>query len=296
MKLTTYFQQFYLNYPFLSLDKLIDYFSIFGGLDDYSCINLHNATLRDALDEVVKNCNLNLPFFATQEPFRKFLIKLAIGDGKIDSTLNKALIGHSFGEELINELIEANILYIVNSREKPLKSYKKELIKKELRGYHIQNKLRFTKPIYKFWFGFVEPLKDKYENIDINLLYNRVQKFKNSLTYLVFEQLSRELLKIHLQNSSLNCSSYWDRFSEFDIYCQDSQSRGVVGECKYTSRPVTKAELIKLYSKIEQSNLNIDKVALFSKSGFSSELKKSKNSKLLLFELEDYRVLLNTLR
>jgi len=286
------FQTFYKNYPFLSLDNLIDYFSIFGGLDNYDNLNLHNLEFRESIQECIQNCDLSLPFFVTQEPFRKFLINLAKGDGRVLSTLNKSSIGHSFGDELINELIESNVLYLVASREEPIKTYYKQLIKKEYRKYHIQNKLRFTKPVYRFWFAFVEPFRDKYGKIDINRVYNEVKKHKNSLTYLVFEHLSRELLQNYLNIKNLNCNSYWDRFSEFDIYCQDKSGKGIVGECKYSTRPVTKAELIKLYNKVEESNLNANKIAFFSKSGFSTELSKNKSDKLLLFTLEDYKALL----
>jgi hypothetical protein len=288
------FQLFYNNFPFLPIDKLIDYFSIFGGLDSYTTLNLHSNSLKENLKEFISNSNLNLPFFVVDDPFRKFLIQIARGDGKIDNALKRVNIGQSFGEEIIKELIDSGILYIVNSREKPIKIYAKQLIKKELRAYTIQNKLRFTKPVYKFWFGFVEPLKDRYGNIDFERLYQNLIKHQNRLTYIVFETLSRELLKEYLGQSKLDCSSYWDRFSEFDIYCVDNSIK-IVGECKYTSRPVTKAELAKLEAKIEQSALQTTAVALFSKSGFSSELAKSKSEKLLLFELSDYRLLLNSL-
>jgi hypothetical protein len=291
------FQTFYLNYPFLKLDSLIEYFSIFGGLQDYSGINLHNNMLKDALQELIdkKIIEQELPFFVFDDPFRKLLIQIARGDGLIDSSLNRVSIGQTLGYDIIKELVKNSILYIVDSRELPIKRYSKQLIKKELRGYNIQNKLRFAKPIYKFWFAFVEPSRDSYNNIDIDAIVQNLKKYQYRLTYLVFEQLSRELLKDFLGEDELNCNSYWDRYSEFDIYCKKDDGLAIVGECKYTNRPLTKAELIKLEAKIEQSGLFADKIALFSKSGFSSELSKSQSEKLLLFELEDFRELLNTL-
>ena len=288
------FKKFYLSYPFLPIDTLIDYFSIFGGLEDYNILNLHGNSLKEALLEYINNNDLKLPFFATQDPFRKFLIQIARGDGKIESSLNKVSIGQSFGSEIIEELIKTDILYTVNSREKPIKKYYKQAIKKEFRAYQIQNKLIFTKPIYKFWFAFVEPLKDRHSRINIEKLYNNLKKYQNKLTYLVFEQLSCELLKIYYKNGFNNCNSYWDIHSEFDIYTRTKDDKIIVGECKYTNRPITKAELLKLERKIEQSNLRADTIALFSKSGFSMELNKSKSDKLLLFKLEDFKALLDT--
>ena len=234
-----------------------------------------------------------MPFFTLDKPFSKLLIALAQGDAKINSIFNKIGIGESYGYELVEELIENEIITLTNSRESPLKAFPKQLIKKELRGYTIQPKLYFTKPFYRFWFAFVEASRDLYGNIDIDRVLTNYKKYGYRLSSLLFEQLSQELLldsfKEKLDNAV--CGSYWDRFSEFDIYCQ-SQSLSVVGECKYTSRPITKAELIKLEAKIVQSSLRADYIALFSKSGFSHELHKINNSQVLLFEMQDFKKLL----
>jgi len=194
---------------------------------------------------------------------------------------------------MIDELIAHNIVYIVDSREKSLKAFPKQMIKKELRTYKIEPKLYFTKPFYRFWFMFVEKNRDKYGNIDINIVLKDYKESGYRLSSLLFEQLSIELLKVDLKSRLKDaiCGSFWDIYSEFDIYCQ-SKSCNIVGECKYRGKPITKIELIKLEFKIEQSSLTANYIALFSKNGFSHELHKLNRDNLLLYELKDFKKLL----
>ncbi len=212
----------------------------------------------------------------------------------MNSTFHKLKIGENYGLEIVEELIEAGIITLQNSREKTLKEYPKQLIKKEFRNYQIEPKLYFKKPFYRFWFNLVEPNRDIYGKIDKKQVIKDYKNYGYKLPSLLFEQLSIEVLKNRFKNKNQNlkiCGSYWDRFSEFDIYCNGS-GFNVVGECKYTSRPVTKAELTKLESKIIHSSLKADYIALFSKSGFSHELEKHQSDNLLLFSLKDFREIL----
>ena len=244
---------------------------------------------------MLKELNIEsiFPFFILDEPFRKLLISLARGDARVDSIFNKISVGENFGNELINELIESNIISIINSREAPIREYPKQLIKKELRGYTISPKLYFNKPFYRFWFAFVEPNRDRYGEINIPKVIENYKRYGYRLSSLLFEQLSLELLidEYDLINKKCNCGSYWDRYSEFDIYCQ-CKNGNIIGECKYTNRPVTKSELTKLENKIMQSSLICSKIALFSKSSFSQELLKLKKENLLLYTIEDFAKLL----
>ena len=287
---------FHKHYPYILYNDLIDWFSIFGGLEDNLDLNLISS-IDEAIVELIDKIDIDstFPFFIFDEPFRKFLIAIAKSDGKMNSIFNKIGVGESLGEELVKELIDSKIIYLFDSRESPIKLYPKQLIKKELRDYVIQPKLYFTKPFYRFWFGFVEPNRDKLGFINKTSVLQSFKKYGYRLSSLVFEQLSIELLKIKAKELNINlniCGSYWDRFSEFDIYCNSFEGINIVGECKYTNRKVTKAELVKLESKIEQSALKADYIVLFSKSGYSYELQKQKSNKLLMFSLEDFRELL----
>ncbi len=190
-------------------------------------------------------------------------------------------------------MINTDIIYIKNSREKALREYPKQPIKKRLRGYTIGSKLYFKKPFYRFWFAFIESNRNRYGVINIPKVIENYRKFGYRLSSLLFEQLSLELLILDLKlgDNVCNCGSYWDRYSEFDIYCQ-CNTTNIIGECKYTNRPIIKSELTKLESKIIHSSLVYSQVALFSKSGFSQELIKLKRDNLLLYTIEDFTKLL----
>ncbi len=85
---------------------------------------------------------------------------------------------------------------------------------------------------------------------------------------------------------------YWDINSEFDILAKSRDNLVIIGECKYKNRKVCRSELLKLKRKVQISNIRVDKFALFSKSGFSRELLKSRDKDLILFELKDFKSLL----
>jgi len=287
---------FHNKYPYILHNDLIDYFSVFGGLENSIELNLF-LSIDNSIVELINKLDIEsvLPFFIFDEPFRKLLITIAKSDGKMNSIFNKIGVGENYGSTLVEELIENKIINLLDSRESPIKLYPKQLIKKELRDYIIQPKLYFTNPFFRFWFAFVEPNRDKQFNIDIKKVLASFRSDGYRLNSLIFEQLSIELLKLKVKQKCINldiCGSYWDRFSEFDIYCSSFEGVNIVGECKYTNRPITKAELTKLENKIVQSSLKADYIALFSKSGFSNELEKQKAKNLLLFTLEDFKSLL----
>ncbi len=293
MNLKRDFKTFYLRYPFLTLEQLIENFALFGGIEAF--LHIHNKNIQEIfLEELPLIATQEIPYFLLEEPFRRFLIILAKSDGKYFSSLNKSFIGKEFGKDIIDELIKLNILYKLPSREPSLKLYPKMAIKKEFKNYQIQDKLIFTKPFLRFYFSVIEVSKNKKGQIDSTKLIQNFQSIKNRLIALVFEQLSQELLKLYFQTIDIanNCYAYWDRFSEFDIYCQIDNENFLVGECKYSNRPITKAELVKLQKKIEKSNLQASYLAFFAKGGFSKELLKKRDPSLLLFELNDFKKLL----
>ena len=288
------FQEFYLKHRYILFEELIDYYALFGGLEEES-LELYNP-----LDEIVTTLALSdsakkqLPFFLFDKPFREFLIGLARSDGKIDSLLQRLKIGPRVGEEIIEELLVNGIVRKRESRESPFWLYPKQAIKKELRSYRIEDKLYFTKPFFRFWFGFIEPYFTKERAVDSKHLLEHFYKERYRLSSALFEDLSNELLRVHFQEHDpiVEYGSLWNYHSEFDIFAKTKSGKVIIGECKYRNRPIVKSELVKLESKTELSAIDADIYALFSKSGFSKEFQKSQEPNLLLFTLEDFKRLL----
>ena len=66
----------------------------------------------------------------------------------------------------------------------------------------------------------------------------------------------------------------------------------IAGECKWKNQRISKNILNKLEKKCEVGNLKVDYYALFSKSGFSNELLRNRPDNLLLFDSNDFEMLL----
>jgi len=245
------------------------------------------------VENFTKFQNLVSPSYLLETPYREVLIAVARGDGKFYSVLRKARLSEGTGERVLQELVDLNILKIEFSRESPLKTHPKHKLKKELRSYRIQDKLRFVQPFMRFWFGFVTYYKKELLQGDATAF---LENFKNNyerLRTLVYEQLCDALLAKHYGNATplLSHGSYWDQHSEFDILAVTNDKKIILGECKYKDRKVCKNELTKLKAKALQSGIKVDVYALFSKSGFSNELLGMKDETLLLFDLDDLKVL-----
>ncbi len=229
------------------------------------------------------------PSYLLESPYREILTAAARGDGKYYSVLRKARMSESVGEGIMDELVSLGVLRIEPSREQPLKTHPKHKLKKELRSYRIQDKLRFVQPFMRFWFGFVSPFSQMLiEGRGESFLENFTNHYERLRT-LVYEQLCDAFLVDYFADTTplLSHGSYWNQYSEFDILAVTSEKKLVLGECKYKERKVCRNELNKLKAKALQSGIKADIYALFSKDGFSNELLGMEDDNLLLFDLTD---------
>ena len=234
------------------------------------------------------------PSYLLETPYRELLVAVARGDGKLYSVLRKAKLSESAGERLIDELIALKVLRIEYSREVPLRTHPKHKLPKEQRAYRIQDKLRFTQPFMRFWFGFVSDYRADLMLTKSRGFLENFEKHYERLRSLVYEQLCNDLLLEYYETKErmLSWGSYWNIYSEFDILAVTKSKKIILGECKYKDRAVCKSELTKLKQKAAESGIKVDTYALFSKSGFSKELLGMQNEKLLLFDLNDLKMLL----
>jgi hypothetical protein len=276
----------------------LEYFAFFGGFesklnldffDDFDEVILHNVVLNyNDTRELIS------PSYLMESPYREIMIAIAKGDGKLLNIFRRAKVSEVFGKEIIMQLKELEIIDIEKSRETPLKTHPKQKIKKHLRSYRIQSKVRFKEPFFRFWFGFVEPYHRELKLGKTDRFWTNYHKHYDRCVSLAFEQLSNSLLEIY-QNSIdplVEKGGFWDQHSEFDILATTQSGKTILGECKYKSRKICKSELTKLKEKATLSNITVDTYALFSLSGFSNELLQSSDRDLLLFEAKDFTLLL----
>jgi hypothetical protein len=278
------FQSFAGKHPYLNFEQLIDYFSIFGGTTELEID--YFATLFEFIENKLVN-NFDVissqikPSYILESPYREVLMAIAKGDGKIYSSIKKARLNEHLGENIIDDLTKLGIIRLEASKELETNSHKK---------YRIQSKLRFKKPFFRFWFGFVEPYRESLETKDASKFIENFKAHYERLRSLIFEHLSEEFLIDYYNHNGINIvfsGSYWDKDNEFDIVALTESREVILAECKYKDRKICKNELTKLKAKAMQSNLPAKHWVLFSKQGFSMELKNSKNKDLLLFDLQD---------
>jgi len=282
----------------LTLEQSVEYFSVLGGVEENIELdffdNVFSMVESNFVQKFTKFQNLVSPSYLLESPYREVLMAVARGDGKFYSVLKKARVSEGLGEEIIQELISLNILYIEQTRERPLKIHPKHKLKKELRSYRVQDKLRFVQPFMRFWFGFVTYYREELSRGVSAAFLENFEKHYERLRTLVYEQLCDDLLVKYYGSRSplLSSGSYWDQYSEFDILAVTRDKKIILGECKYKERKICKNELNKLKDKALQSGIKVDIYALFSKSGFSNELLSMKDKDLLLFDLNDLKLLL----
>ena len=280
------------------MEQSIEYFAILGGLKESISLDffddLFSMVESNFVDDFHVFQGFVSPSYLLESSYREILMAVARGDGKFYSVLRKAKLSQSAGEEIIHELIALNVLKLEYSREQPLKIHPKHKLKKELRSYKIQDKLRFVQPFMRFWFGFVTSYREKLQQKDGEDFLVNFKNHYERLRTLIYEQLCNDLLTLHYKDNTplLSSGSYWDQYSEFDILAVTNDKKLILGECKYKERKICKNELNKLKDKALQSGIPVDIYVLFSKNGFSNELLSMKDDNLLLFDLNDLKKLL----
>ncbi|WP_333720423.1 MULTISPECIES: DUF234 domain-containing protein [unclassified Campylobacter] len=225
-----------------------------------------------------------------EKELKQALMKFARSDRK---KIGVAKILPRFTAQKITQiLLEAGFLNLEKSHEKrPVKLHKNDKLPRILRRYQITDKVHFNDNFSRFWFRFIEPNLQILAQGEYEKVIGEIREDFDNYASFGYEILCRELLANYLNIDISQISSYWDKNSEIDIFAK-FEGFLIVGECKYKERKISKNVLNELLTKCENSALAPDMVALFSKSGFSGELEKIKNDRILLFDIEDFKILL----
>ncbi len=278
------------------MEKQIDYFAIFGGLNWQIDTSQDIATLVQTL--ILDNfavLNEKINEITLQNDANKRLLKaLATGDRRIFSAFNKAGLNNGNGGAALAYFQEKGILQLEYSREEhPRNLYPNKKLKKEEARYRISHKVLFTHPFIRFWFYFIQPNIKSIVEGDYKKVLQELAIKRNSYTSLVYEELSEILLNYHLRDAHIISSgSYWDAKTEIDILTLTQSGKFYIGECKWKNHKVNKKELHKLSEKCKKLGIDPTQIILFSKRGFSKELEQMQGAKLALYSSDDFLSLL----
>jgi len=286
------FKNFHKRFKHLETQESIEFYSIFDGYPLLSTLKLEENlalsiqyNILDKVDEL-KDYFIYDTNASFQKDLESILTRLAIGDRKNYTVYKKENISQLRGRVLYKALFEKGIIKKEKSREKPKREFKGQLIKKSLRRYEVQDKIHFTCNFTRFWFTYIAPFEKNPLQVD------EIMKSIESHISLTFEELSNELIIYRYKKGDVvSQGSYWDKNIEIDMLIKMKNGTIIAGESKWKSRQVCKNILKKLERKCERAELGASKFAIFSKSGFSKELKSKKSDDMMLFELKDFEVL-----
>lgn len=280
------FRSFYFQNSPKNLEEAIEYFAIFGGMG--WSVDTSKAPMELIERKILKNYTYihgDITKVTNSDKITHSLLSgIASGDGRIHSALKRARISRGEAQRAIDDMCDMGFLTIESSLETPPNDDA------------IDDKLNFSLPFMRFWFSFVSPFFKGIKEGDYKEVKERYANNKNEFSNLIFEKLSFEVLKKSFKEDPIvEIGSYWDRDVEIDILAKTKSGKIVAGACKYANSKANKGELSKLKQKCEKAELTPDIYVLFSKSGFSSELKGEKGSTLKLYALKNFRVLVEEL-
>ena len=212
------------------------------------------------------------------------LTGIAQGDRRTNSSFKRAYVSFEEGMKSVEALIEKGIIEIESS----------VLFLANKRGdSKVAKKLLFTTPFLRFWFAFVSPIykgiKEKNYEEFYKLFENKQAEFGN----FIFEELAMEFVKDMFEEDPIKqIGKYWDDKREIDLVAKTESGKIIVGNCKYITSKLKKNELNRLIDDAKSADLNAEIFLLFSKNGFSSELKSQKGETLRLFTPKSFKLLL----
>jgi len=128
------------------------------------------------------------------------------------------------------------------------------------------------------------------QDVEVNLTieYNYKDEFIN----IIFEQLCEELLRLNIDERIDPIGEYWDNEVQIPILAKTRSKKTIACSCKFTNAKIKKSEFTKLQANCEKANIQADAFVMFSKKGFSSELKSLKGDNLQLFTIKNFKQLL----
>ena len=292
---------FHRNLP-RDMEECIELFAIFGGYDEPIDTDepIESLITRHILENFESQRTYLLKALQDDPLYMKLLYAIAVGDRRQGSAFRRAHIGKERGAEAFEFLRTSGYLTLERSREMPLeRAHPKQRFKKEIEHHKISHKYRFTSPFLRFWFAFVEPFSKSIREGNLLPFMNHFHEQFNAFVGFTFEELCdlyiREILAPQFQSDLLDSGSYWNREVEIDLFIETMEGETWVGECKWTNHKVNKKEFHKLEEKCTKLSITPDKILLFTKRGFSNELRDMKDKRLYRFCAEDLSVLTNRL-
>jgi len=271
-----------------NIEEAIEYFSVFGGMG-------WTVNMTQELDDIIEEKILSnyryihgdiTKITQSNKLHHALLSAIAIGDRREHSAFKKAMVGRHDGEASIDFLVDNDLLDRDKSQAKPLDA------KEE-----VSEKLLFTLPFMRFWFACVSPYYKGIKEGDYKEFKEALANTKAEFSNFIYERLVLELVKQNFQKTDpiQKIGSYWDSDNSLDILAKTKSGKVIAGAWKFSKAKAKKSELTKLKETCKAVDLEADIFVIFSKSGFSNELKNEKGENVRLYALKNLNTLIQDL-
>jgi hypothetical protein len=279
-------------FPTASNGELLDIYTVCGMVPGYMTRYDSAGTFDDfLLNQVFKKGSffyeesemiLRADFYEPKT-YYSILRSIALGRRKLSEIMDETGLEKSKISKYLKTLQDL----LVVEREVPVTERNREKSKKGL--FFIRDRY------LNFWFRFVLGNRNY---IEINRFASRFRDVKqqiNDYQGFIFEEVCRQYLLRNVEHYRFHSiGRWWEREEEIDLVAIDEeQKRFIFAECKYRNKETGVGVLEALKEKTKKvkwhSPFEMDKLVIFSRSGFSTELKAvaKKDKAVELIEFKD---------
>ena len=210
---------------------------------------------------------------------------IALGDRRTNSSFKRAFVSFEEGMKCVDGLCEKGIIEMESSQH---------FLLNQRGDSKISKKLLFTTPFLRFWFAFVSPIYKGIKDGNYDEFYKNYENRKAEFTGFVFEELAMEFLRdAYADDEIKNIGKYWDDKNNIDLVAKTKSGKTIAASCKYTNSKIKKSELNNLKNTCKEVGFEPDICILFTKKGFTNELKSLKGESLKLYTAKSFKLLLD---
>lgn len=267
------------------LEQAVLYFSIFGGLGWEIDMD---EDLEILIDEVIldnyESLHKDITGVTHANPtWHGVLSGIAMGDRRSHSAFKRARVSQNEGEEALKELCAKGVITQENAKSRSF-----------FEDVPVSNKFKFAVPFVRFWFAFVSPLFKGIKEGEFEEFHEKFANHRQEFVTFIYEELFRELVKLsYKEDPIVESGGFWNKEIDIELFAKTKSGKVLVGTLKLSKEKMKKSELTKLQEKAASASLNPSAYILFSKSGFSNELKALKGENVKLFSLKNFKALLD---
>jgi len=262
-------------------EKIVQLYSVFGGVPKYYEEIDINKEFPEIIDSIVSPEQIFFEegtFLLAQEfkemgNYNSILKSISSGNTELSDITNDIGLGSRPMSNYLDRLYELGFI----DKIKPVTN-----TQKRYRGFNYYLNDNFL----DFWFKFIFPNRSHIE--ERNFGYSDIEEKLNLFISKKFE----EVCKMGLSKGYSKVGKWWYKEDEIDIVAlNEEKNELLIGECKWSKNPVDKGVYYNLKEKEDKvkwknSERTVEYV-IFSKSGFTDDLKEIDEDNLSLVDLDN---------